>query len=212
MKKILIAVALISMCFSCKKELDDWKEDTAYMFLPRECKFLESKHTYLKLNDDVPSYIEPYYSLEILPKGQDVESEDYVIYIMTSNKKFLDSNENFDFINMPYYVIPEAGNYFTDTPDYEMEQQIEAFLGRNKNLKSASMDYVFLVEVEYRTSQLKRINVSSTIPLFNQNAGNSLNDYMAIRSVSNGCIFDHDIPHYKMHLGQKWADLPTSIM
>lgn len=184
--------------FSCQKEeIPIIGGDTGYFFLPRTCKLINCRHAYRVLHNDVPSFIEPYYSLKPLPKEQGIETKDYIMYIMTSNYEFPDSLSDLDFTHDLYYVVPniEEGDYFTDEPDLEMEKKMEAFFRRNikekKGFTSKSTQlYINLVRVEYRTSIFKSIKIASSTELFRQETGSTLNEYITVDGVSNDCVFD----------------------
>lgn len=186
---IFLALVLLSCSDNPEKEI----ESTSYEFLPRKCSFIKTKH--MKIVPDEPDLDgSPIYAFDVLPKGEGVKTQNYILYSVNFNQIFERIPDDYDIANMPLYQLlpPDASK---DAHDMEIEDQIKKFLRRrnnNSDLKNSSMDQVVLEHVEYRTNQIRRIDVYSTTGLFNRPKESSLIDLLKIETVCNGCIFDHD--------------------
>jgi hypothetical protein len=194
MKKLLIGFLLALTFVACKDDDENWTEDTAYVFLPRQCKFIDTEHMHLVRDGETP-WGEPYYSYEVLPTGEGVEIQNYVLYSVNFNQIFEGIPNNYDFVNVPlHHLLPADAS--KDAHDMEMERQIEQFLKHASKTKSSSnsssLDKTVLKHVEYRTNRIKKIDVYSTTDLFNRPKESSLIEFLKITSIYNGCIFDQE--------------------
>nr|WP_319572947.1 hypothetical protein [uncultured Draconibacterium sp.] len=192
LRNVLIFAMLCCLGLSCERDEEDVIGGTVYEFIPRECKYIKAEHAYVKDNGETPSG-DRSYSVEALTGEKKVKNSNYVLFLLTSNHSFPNIPENYDYVNLPHYEQETGDDLLIDEHDYEMERQIEAFLKRDRTLKSSSLLYTNLVDIEYRLTGVKNLNIYSTSSLlYNNPQGTNLNEHIKITGVSNGFVFDQN--------------------
>ncbi len=187
MKKTICYLLFATAFFACKDDEENWTENTAYKFMPRQCEAVQIKNMQIFYDGEAPNG-ESIFGVEVLPQNKSAKINDYFILLVNSNRDFQEIPNDYDLINTPIGFL--FSDTVTDKHDYDMEQQIEAFLRRNKEPVSSSLEYTSLINIEYRLTELKDMSIYSTTSLFSMPAGAKLNEYVKIKGVNNGCFFD----------------------
>ncbi|MCT4603487.1 MAG: hypothetical protein N4A59_11380 [Marinifilum sp.] len=192
MKHFLLVLTVLAFT-SCTKETDDDTEQIGFYYLPRTCEYANTSHYYrIDMGDKIDNdKFKGTYAIEPLNK-KSIAIKDYLLSVnVGSFSKEMTSQEGFN---------PE--DYLTEADPY-MENQIKQFLNGSSlnSLKTSSQPRLNLVQIEYRKEKLITLNISCLNKIFDEQAGESLNDYIEI----------FDTPHYHSFLFNQDKQLIGSI-
>ena len=145
-----------------------------------------------------------------------VIEDEFLISILSSNYdlRLYYTQINPDFVNRPMTIFFPPYRENLDDPIPEVEQQIrsdfEKHLNQNVSSSSSAGDKSVLVEEEYRTTQIKALNISAlNTPLFGKPAGESLNDCFDIVKFDPPVIVS--APTQRLVFGYTSKEYPASI-
>lgn len=195
----LLPLFLLSSCF--KTEYDD-REEAAYFFTPRGCKYVFVNHFVEEPDKHFPKYI----IQTPVESGVKVNLAKYVLNINTSNiekEEFLKSDYSKKFkgeeLNLPFYTY--LFQYKKDKSDPIIEENLKKFY--ESRTKSSVLTRAYEVDVNYRLTPIKRLIIKCNHEINGIKPGESVNELFKIESYALSCI----ITHYKKIIAKDISDI-----
>jgi len=205
--KLIAAVMIFSSC----KDGSEINEGYFLSFRPRQVKnvFITFGEKQFRYYEGVKYFT--YYGLE----ADRVAEDQFFISILTSNydirMDYAEANPDYDPATFPINIFYLSHWKNLEDPLPSVEQQIE--LDRKKWSRSdgvSEKDYMNMIEVEYRTTEIKSLNISAlNAPLFGKPAGEPLNDFFTIIDFEPPVIVS--APTERLVYGYSSGNYPTSI-
>ncbi len=204
MKKILIFLFSLLILTSCdEKEIENQIGGIGYIYHARQCKYAWALNVGL---DPVPYYDTFVYEKNFLPKGDSVSIDKYELYFTTLNAS-LDSikeSDLYDFQRIsdyndynrrlksgasdsivcpPFIAIAYLKNTYEEAHDIVIEKKLDDYFRR---MSKTRMNFV---DLDYRTTPIKNLNITASQDFNGIKAGKSLNSLFVVSGYESRHYF-----------------------
>ncbi|TAJ12556.1 hypothetical protein DMA11_12155 [Marinilabiliaceae bacterium JC017] len=191
MRNYLFYVLGLLLFASCSKEEVDNRESIDFYYLPRPCELMEINHACrqdMGKETGESDMDGVYYVNDNVEES--VKVEDYLFRVDVGNI-------NSEIVSDPDYSLED----YLGEHDVDMEKELDRYLEKKVDgtlksgrLKSSSEVYAIMAGIEYRTDEVKRLEVISDVELFGVVAGSSLNGYVELFSAPqyHSFLFSHN--------------------